>query len=625
MAIINDLSARYANDGAADAAFVAAGWAKSEGVMYYDTTLNQFKRWDAVLSAWVFDAGTISGGDAFPGIETMQALFVDQGTNVAEDGSATSPFHSVASAYAAAKLLVPTEADQIAIIIMGGTYVETLTMDTAYIHLVGQGIAATKILNTATAAPTVYINDIVNGYARIEDLTIENTQYTQHAFHLNNSNAFLRSVRMVGYNYTTAHALNISGATVKASFDLCSFEGNQNNYHDVATINYTSGAVHFISCTLGNQGNGYWHITRAPLLRFIGCVTRIPTYDRGIVFIISTTAGSVVEFVGCRLYAANYELIRIQIGCTVIVTGCHLSGSDYCITASNAGAVIIAAGNTFQATSYDIYSSVALTTPAQLSGNRMSVGMHGNVRTACPIKDVGGTAEKYANIEQALASVYADDSIVRLNEDVTVTAALAPPSYRTIIDGQGTFKITRGKGLPFVAVDDEDDITFRGCSLVGSADFAVAADAAKLTLDDCYMVGMIDIQAGVAGDLIQVIHCDIIGDDTDKVAMRIDDADPTIRVYDSYLRGYEAQIDNFAVYFNKDNNTFMAVQSDFLGWHDVEVPERWPFGAAGGLTPNITLYHDGLNAALAVAFTNLIATPYNVIDQYVGCLRHIPW
>ena len=117
MAIINDLSARYANDVAADAAFVAAGWAKSEGVMYYDTTLNQFKRWDAVLSAWVFDAGTISGGNAFPGIETMQALFVDQGTNVAVDGSATSPFHSIASAYAAAKLLAPTVTNQIAIII----------------------------------------------------------------------------------------------------------------------------------------------------------------------------------------------------------------------------------------------------------------------------------------------------------------------------------------------------------------------------------------------------------------------------------------------------------------------------------------------------------------------------
>jgi len=56
MANINDLAGSWATDALADAAFVAAGWAKSDGVQYYDTTLQVIKRWDATLAAWIVEA-----------------------------------------------------------------------------------------------------------------------------------------------------------------------------------------------------------------------------------------------------------------------------------------------------------------------------------------------------------------------------------------------------------------------------------------------------------------------------------------------------------------------------------------------------------------------------------------
>lgn len=56
MALVNDLAGAWATDALADAAFVAAGWAKSDGVQYYDSTLEVIKRWDASLAEWIVEA-----------------------------------------------------------------------------------------------------------------------------------------------------------------------------------------------------------------------------------------------------------------------------------------------------------------------------------------------------------------------------------------------------------------------------------------------------------------------------------------------------------------------------------------------------------------------------------------
>lgn len=56
MARINDLAGAFADDATADAAFVAAGWAKSDGVQYYDTTLEIIKRWSEALGEWTTGA-----------------------------------------------------------------------------------------------------------------------------------------------------------------------------------------------------------------------------------------------------------------------------------------------------------------------------------------------------------------------------------------------------------------------------------------------------------------------------------------------------------------------------------------------------------------------------------------
>lgn len=55
---INDLAGSWASDAAADAAFTAAGWAKSDGVRYYNTSVAQMKIWNASKSAWVYESGS---------------------------------------------------------------------------------------------------------------------------------------------------------------------------------------------------------------------------------------------------------------------------------------------------------------------------------------------------------------------------------------------------------------------------------------------------------------------------------------------------------------------------------------------------------------------------------------
>ena len=56
LALIGEAYMQLGDARKADAAFAAAGWAKSDGVQYYDTTLEVIKRWDATLAEWTIEA-----------------------------------------------------------------------------------------------------------------------------------------------------------------------------------------------------------------------------------------------------------------------------------------------------------------------------------------------------------------------------------------------------------------------------------------------------------------------------------------------------------------------------------------------------------------------------------------
>jgi hypothetical protein len=625
MAIINDLSARYANDVAADAAFVAAGWAKSEGVMYYDTTLNQFKRWDAVLSAWVFDAGTISGGTAFPGIETMQALFVDQGTNVAQNGSATSPYHSIASAYAAAKLLAPTVTKQIAIIIMGGTYDEVLTMDTAYIHLVGQGINSTIITNdvAAAAAPTVYINSGVVGYVRVQGMTIRSRSTTQHALRINSSLAFITDVFVTARNHdATSTCLNITGANIAVEFKRLFIDGNDGAYHWSAIINYASGTVTFQDCNLGAYGGGYFNLQSAPKIRFIACqffTNPIHAGNTSAYIRVTTTANvTVLECIGCYFAQTSYNGIYAEVGCTITVVGCEFDTASYPIEIQAAAVILRVVGCSFKTNAaLDIYSAANLTTPAEVVGNRMEKGMYQTVRTKNPIKNVGGDHDFYYDLPNAMASINAHGCIVKLHADVTITAAITPGDFRQEIDGQGLYSLTRsgGGGNAMFTLNSAQHLRVRGLRLI-EGDINVTGNTAVFEGVDCFFdKAMINITGGTADTLVQLDHCDSIGDaDVAKYCIQTTDADPLIRIDDCYLEGGEAMP---AINDTAANPNYKVVNSDLIGWPGD--PGIGPMVSTGA--PNYVSHHNAY-ITVVTGFVNLVGTPYDVFNSNIGMRRY---
>jgi hypothetical protein len=199
---------------------------------------------------------------------------------------------------------------------------------------------------------------------------------------------------------------------------------------------------------------------------------------------------------------------------------------------------------------------------------------------------------------------------VVLNSDQTITAPLTPPSYSILIDGNHQFKITRAAGLPLMTLDVNDSVKFVNIDLVGSID--VTGNGAQLSLaDHTFLTGLVDVQGGDAATLVKLDQCKVTGDATEKYGIRIADADPTIVVKRSYVKGVAG---NEAVYWDSgvtNNNLKLAYSSVIHG----SVGANVPFGRNAAQTPACSSHHNSYNAdPFAATWTNNIGTAYDVID-----------
>lgn len=232
----------------------------------------------------------------------------------------------------------------------------------------------------------------------------------------------------------------------------------------------------------------------------------------------------------------------------------------------------------------------------------MDTGMEGTIQTTNPVKEVGPGVNSYKDVAEALASVKTANCKVVLNEDQVVTAALTPPSYAIMIDGNHQFAITRAAGSPLMTLGANDEVKFVNIDLVGSID--VNGDAAVLQLaDHTYLKGLIDIISGNGSTFVKVDQAKIEGDATDLYCIRIADVDPIIVVKRAYLKG---DAGDFAIYWTAANDNlklaYATVMHGSLGANN-------PFGRSAAQTPNYASHHCAYNSdpETGAIWTNLIA------------------
>jgi len=255
----------------------------------------------------------------------------------------------------------------------------------------------------------------------------------------------------------------------------------------------------------------------------------------------------------------------------------------------------------------EVFCDVPLTS-STIKNNLLTTGLPDNLVHSNPIKYVGGGIDFYKTVQGALNGVNGNGQKVVLNSDQTITAALTPPSYAVLIDGNHQFKITRASGLALMTLDANDNVKFVNIDLVGSID--VAGNGAKLFLaDHTFLAGMVDVQSGDANTEIKIDQAKILGDASDLYCIRIAHASPIIIVKRSYLKGNA----NPVVYWDTVTNNnlkiaWAALLHGSLGANN-------PFGRSGAQTPNFCSHHSMYNVdPTAGIWTNLIGTPYDSFD-----------
>lgn len=644
MARINDLAGRYADDATADAAFVANGWDKSEGVVYYDTTLSQFKKWDEVASAWVFDAGTPGGGDpAFPGIETANCVFVDKGTNVVEDGSAQFPFHTIQDAVTAAVALVPSVTNPVTIYVFPGIYTEQVALTalaSQYITLKGiagpshnsgnvTALSADAVVITSTSNPVV---SLLYGHKVLEDITVHtNTAGVTRIYNMGSISdrgpVTLRRVKFAGTG--TGDNVYHGGYNQHLQMEDCIFQSQANNQLNIVAGTFWANRLAFVS---GYQG---WPIVLNGVgdAKFTDCDFMFIGADLGTGVPIVITSGSRFEFHSCKFRANATDPITVNGALSrLVVANCEFqnSYSRYGIALNAAVTDLRVVNNVFQVppawnrTYAQITSSVA--NSGVFSNNYMCSGLGANITTQDRDKHVYGSTDCYHTLQVAMTQATTDGDVIHLHDDVTLTAALTANTNDVTIEGHG-HSITRAAHGTICDLTQDRKLTFRNCHLDGA--LIVSGAGAKLELIDCKFDGAIDVQNTTdASTLIKLTHTDIISDTTAKYPLYVSDVDPVIEIYDCYLEAPSVAGSGYAaIELVAKNDNLVVVQSDLIGYvwsggAGEEILIACPINGHGN-DPEVTVYHCGLNGALFTVVDALSpADPYNVVSTGIGLPRH---
>ena len=153
----------------------------------------------------------------------------------------------------------------------------------------------------------------------------------------------------------------------------------------------------------------------------------------------------------------------------------------------------------------------------EYTGNHQCNGVDGEVMTTDKLKQLAGGQNYYRNIHEALKSCN-QDSIINLNDDVTITVPIVlPTTHRVQIDGQKKWKLTTSHATTLCTIGNDQHLSFMNMKTIeGGKNLIVAGNSADLTLINCgqYTAACnvnVQIGAGNISSFIYIVKTSIVG------------------------------------------------------------------------------------------------------------------
>lgn len=492
--------------------------------------------------------------------EITNILFVDKGPATGtEDGTIQDPYHVVQDAITAAGALA-TAASPYLVYVWPGIYDEQITTaDNVYV--VGASSYTTIVENDANV---LTVASTATGFW---DLTFRSTE-----------------------NGAIVQSSQASSDIVE--FHQCQFIGADNNNTSPVRADLEV-TWRFFDCI-------FEHVSDANIIVELDDPDALVTIQGGSLIGLVNIDDGFFRLFDCAVEGSiDYDAAD---GADLVVCRNIIIAPDDCINFGVDPDAFVCHNNRLAAGAGDLDINANVTvTQADIEGNLMTRGMDSDVQTLNPVKRVGANAitDWYPTVADALASVWEDNSIVRLFEDEALSAQLAPPSYDLLIDGQNEFVLSRTAGI--MSVGSGSSVIFHAVFLTGLIEVTGTGDLSLI--DQTELTGQIHLLSTAAsGSSLSVIDSKIVGDATNTVPIRISDSDPTILINRSYLSGNSGSA---AVRWSASNDNLKIKWSTIM--HG-SLAANDPFARDAAQTPDFCAHHTIFNVQPNVAvWTNLIA------------------
>jgi hypothetical protein len=502
------------------------------------------------LPMFTDDASTDRPLFSFPNID--QVLFVDKASpaTVGADGSPQKPYNTIGAAITAANGLSPTSTNRIWIAIYPGIYAEAVVTQDDYVDLVGFDKHTTIIQQSSTSRP----------------LTI------------GARNMAFRNLTFECASGCTANIVYRNDAgTDLVRFDNCDFlgtNGNAANYVHTDRGNFEFHACRFIQGSTDEIVYYSPNSTSTGFQRFYNC-----EFEGCIRMFGSDT----MEFYGCNISssAANgvwFGTVRNQSGsqkCKFFACYLENTGTGWAVynTASNSQSwvfegcemVVNSAANDIDGTNF--LQSV------RMSGNSMSKGMTNAVWTIHNDKYAGGRAGEldwYTDLEDAVAALTSNDDgcTIHMLADFTSGAQVSRASLtiQYTIDGHDHFwtDTAPASGFTFLTAASQVCI-LRNINFVDAA-IRHTGNAAVLVIDNCNIEGAVSTTTTDTDGKVVIHDSSIVGiSDAATLYSPVEllDADPTVVISQSYLKGYNDAA-GYAIDYNSVANDNVQIEHSTL-------------------------------------------------------------
>ncbi len=513
-----------------------------------------------------FGAGGGSGAGIISLPDVEHILFVDKGSNTTETGTRQQPFHVIADALTAAAALTPTASNPVAIYVLPGVYEETLTMDTAYIQLVGTNRATCIVSNSG-------IPLTVTASVSVEGLTFKNTAITRTAL--------------------------ISGSSITAEFYNCVFRGanSSNSYLRVDS----SATVVMDRCSFLNDT-----LSRTVFYLASGEATLTACSFEG----VCIASDDLLTLRECDIVAAGgtaVGAVYFGLNTDVVITGCKITNTTGpALYAYQAPSSVHVTNNSLDSlsTGYDFLATANVTGP--IYGNvMMAKGYSEYIRPDEPIRYVGqsGDTDYHSDLPNALDSCAVDGTNIILLMDTVVPTLYHYPVVETTIDGKGYSVAGATINVGILNTLSGKVLAFKNCAIVSMRLFVRSG---PIHIEDCTVANVrFDCENVVDG---LVVKRSVLTGANNYGSPIIITGTCGILIDSSYIKGYAG---NEAIRWQADNDNVEIKNSTIM--HG-SLGTNNPFGRGGTQTPDYKSHHTGYNSDPETGgiWTNLVSS----VDRY---------